>query len=240
LDLDGFYGYFCARIAFMSKEIFIAPEIYFEKFPPSFDHDGVLADTKSVVVARYNKDFNKSHCVDEVVRWKTIAYWAMTELGMDEESANALDNRYWYQMPELLETAKPKPGAVKITKALTDMDIWYPVITSREPEYEVSTFRWYQREMPWISPEQIFIRPNSEMDGEIFKVWMVKLLKRGIHFEDAKSHAVNLLSYTDTTVAYISNDPSLDSWPKLIRFSGVNGRLPDMRRAYRHFFGRFV
>lgn len=217
----------------MSKERLFSPETFFEKYKIGFDHDGVIADTRRPVVDEYNKIFGTKHSVEEIREYRTLARWAEEDFGTSKKAALEIDNYLWFKRPDILLCADPMPGAVKITKQLADRKIFFPIITSRLSSYRQSTFQWYEEKMPWINRNQIFIRENEEMTGEIFKVWMIKLLGVSAFFEDAPHHAKEIISYTEAMVILLNNDPALDDFigNKMIRISSKNNQTPTLQEA---------
>ena len=222
----------------MSKERLFNSETFFEKYKIGFDHDGVIADTRRPVVDEYNKIFGTKHNVEEIREYRTLARWAEEDRGTNKEAALEIDNYFWFKRPDILLRADPMPGAVEITKQLADRKMFFPIITSRLSSYRKSTFQWYEEKMPWINRNQIFIRENDEMTGEIFKTWMIKLLEVSAFFEDAPHHAKEIISYTDAMVILLNNDPILDDFigDRMIRIFSNNNQLPTLHEAQSRLF----
>jgi len=214
----------------MTKERLFNPESFFEKYKIGFDHDGVIADTRQPVVDEYNKIFGTNHTIDEMREYHTLAKWAKEDLGVSEEAALEIDSHLWFERPDILLRAEPMPGAVEFTRWLVDKKISFSIVTSRLPSYRQSTFEWYERKMPWISNDKIFIRENDEMAGEIFKVWMIKILGVNLFFEDLPHHAKEIISYTDAVVVLLNNNPILDhiAGDQIIRITSSGDRLPTL------------
>lgn len=213
----------------MTRERLLTPEQFFRTYPPATDNDGVMSDTRAVVVEEFNRRFGTNHTVDEVNKWNIVTIWSQ-DLGMSPEEAKEVDKSLWYD-PDLLINAQPVPGAVEFTRTLSEYGIIIPVISTRPPVFKPSTIEWYHHHMPWIPSDQIYLRQNSEMSGPIFKAWMIRILGRKVFFEDVPDHAKTVLDYTDCRVVFISNSGVLDHYDRrrLIRVPGVNGSAPDMR-----------
>jgi 5'(3')-deoxyribonucleotidase len=222
----------------MSKEKLFSPETFFEKYKIGFDHDGVIADTRRPIVDEYNKIFGTKHSVEEIREYRTLARWAEEDFGTSKKAALEIDNYLWFKRPDILLRAGPMPGAVEITKQLADRKIFFPIITSRLSSYRQSTFQWYEEKMPWINRNQIFIRENDEMAGEIFKTWMIKLLEVSAFFEDSPHHAKKIINYTDALVILFNNNSSLDNYAgdQMIRITSKINRLPTLQEAQKTLF----
>jgi len=222
----------------MSKERLFSREVFFEKYKIGFDHDGVMADTRTPVVEEYNKIFGTEHTVNEMREYRTLARWAEEDLGVSEEAALEIDNYLWFKRPDILLRAKPMPGAVEITKQLADRKIFFPIITSRLPSYRQSTFEWYEEEIPWVKRDQIIIRESDEMDGEIFKVWGIQFFGITAFFEDARHHGKEIIIYTDTKLILLSNSSVLDhlAGNQMIRIASKINQLPTLQEAQDYLF----
>ncbi|MBU0572289.1 hypothetical protein KKH23_01300 [Patescibacteria group bacterium] len=222
----------------MSKEKLQSPEDFFKKHKIGFDHDGVIANTRTPVVDEYNRIFRTNHTVDEMREYRTLARWAEEDFGISKKAALEIDNYLWFKRPDILLRARPMPGAVEITKQLADRKIFFPIITSRLPSYRQSTFEWYEEKMPWIKRDQIIIRENDKMKGEIFKARMIGLLGVNAFFEDALHHAEVIINHTDALVILLNNDSALDDFigDKMIRIVGDNNQPPTLHDAQNTLF----
>lgn len=221
----------------MTKERLATPEEFFTKYPLSFDHDGVIANTRGHVVKKVNKELGTNYVVADIDDW----FWArnaLVEHGWDDDSATEFNNKQWFDKDSLFEVP-PTEGAVEFLKWLYDRDLDYHVITSREPQLRESTLGWYQTHAPFVDEERIIISPVKERRGDFFKVWAVKfLVNPAVHIEDSTDHAKLILDYTDTAVGYMSSSKTLDylNYPNLIRlldseseptFKGVREKIMD-------------
>jgi hypothetical protein len=213
----------------MSIERLKGPEHFFKNERPSTDFDGVLVNSRKVVVEEFNRMFGTTYSEKDIHQWAAITRWAI-ELGYSKEEAREIDDYLWYQRPDLLFMAPPIGGALEFTRWFAERGIILPIITSRTPDLKDCTITWVEKWMDWISPDQVMIRRNNEMSGEIFKVWMINLLDRGIHFEDALAHTKMIFGYTDSKVVLLSNSLVLDHYPKdrLIRVPGEDGGIPNL------------
>lgn len=225
----------------MSKERYRTPfnrEMFLETLTHGFDHDGVMADTRTPVVEEYNKKFETNHTVDEIQEYRTLARWAKEDLGANKKLALKIDNHFWFGRPDILLRAKPMPGAVEITKNLVERKKHFQIITSRIPSYRQSTFQWYEENMPWIDRDKIIIRETEEMTGEIFKAWAIKFFGVGVFFEDAPHHAKEIINYTDALVILLNNSLSLDSYAgdQIIRITSKINQLPTLQEAQEFLF----
>jgi 5'(3')-deoxyribonucleotidase len=225
----------------MSKERLNIPvnrEEFFEEHEFGFDHDGVMADTRTPIVDEYNKIFGTEHTVNEIREYRTLARWAEEDLGISKKAALEIDNYLWFKRPDILLRAKPMPGAVEITKQLADRKKISRIITSRLPSYRQSTFEWYEEELPWIKRDKIIIRETNEMDGEIFKVWGINFFGISAFFEDMHHHGREIIIYTDAKLILLSNSSALDSLAgnQMIRIASKINQLPTLQEAQNYLF----
>ena len=220
----------------MFPERLHSPEHFFKVYKPSTDNDGVLCDLKTTVVKEFNRMFKTERQPDEIRGWQTIVEWSM-ELGMSKEEGLRVDNYLWYD-PDLVFRALPIAGAKDFTRAFAERGIDLTIITSRPSHLREVTKAWFELHMPWIEESRIVMRKSEDLEGDIFKTWMIPRLGIGIHFEDSTTHAKNILDYTDARVVLLSNSGVLDYYPKdrLKRFSGRQGLLPDMRTVNKTLF----
>jgi len=144
---------------------------------------------------------------DEIRGWQTIVEWSM-ELGMSKYD------------PDLLFRALPIAGAKDFTRAFAERGIDLTIITSRPPHLREVTKAWFELHMPWVEESRIVMRKSEDLEGDIFKTWMIPRLGIGIR------------------VVLLSNSGVLDYYPKdrLKRFSGRQGLLPDMRTVNKTLF----
>lgn len=230
----------------MSKEHLVTPENFFRIYKPGSDVDGVVAFTKKSVTDVFNKEFGTNHKPEEIRSWFTVADWA-EKLGMGKREAMAINNKYWYE-PEVLFAAPLIPGAFEFTATLSHDGINLPFITSRPfflngrkvPGMKESTIEWFKQNLPHVKENQIYMQEVDEMGGEIFKVFTVQCLGRGIFFEDVPSHAKLILDYSKAIVVLLSNSAVLDAdylaGGRLTRISKEDGSIPDLHLVNQMFF----
>jgi hypothetical protein len=216
----------------MWKERLRTPEDFFLRNPPSTDLDGVLIDSRTPVVREFNRIFGTSHKTSDMHGWHQIARWAI-EQGMDERSAFKLDEQLWYHRPDLLFEAELTPGALSFVNWFLDRGISLPAITSRPPHLAEVTHAWFEERLPQFPKKDIYINQDESLDDQIFKVLMIQVLGRRIHFEDSIGQTKLILNYTDALVVLLSNSIVLDLDSgvyknRVLRFGGRDGQLPDL------------
>lgn len=195
---------------------------------PGFDNDGVISDTRSLVLDFVNKQL-KTNYVDRDIRdWNQVSIWAK-ESGWTSDKALELDNYVWYD-PEFLKKAKLIPGARKLTDFLLHEKVPFKIITSRLPHLVKSTFEWYEENLPEIPKENIIIWPIKEMAGGIFKSFNINRYNLGVFFEDVPEQALDIVSHTDARVFLLSNIGTYDGMHpgKLCRIGGENGNCANL------------
>ncbi len=212
------------------REKVVTPEEFFSKYPPSSDMDGVLCNTRKHVAEEFNKRFGTSYTTFDIRDYRAVSKWAVV-LGMSKKEAMAIEKKLWFD-PDIIFRAEPLPGAVKFTRWFAERNIALPVNTSRRPNIRDATIAWFEKWMPWIKEENVYMQKNQEMPGDIFKAWMNRILGRGIHFEDAPEHAKAVLDYTDAFVVLISNLIEIDGYypDRLLRIPETKGIGPEMHR----------
>ncbi|RLC32650.1 hypothetical protein DRH13_01465 [Candidatus Woesebacteria bacterium] len=225
----------------MSKErkpLLINREEFINNQILGFDHDGVLSYSRQPVVDEYNKQFGTNHSTDEIKGFNALAKWAEEDLGASREEAQEIHDYFWYKRPDILLRAKPMPGAEAITKELALRGKDFRIITSRPHTFQKSTLKWYRKNMPWISKDQIHIRTTDEMVGEIFKAWTIDHTGVTVFFEDAIHQAKYITTYTDATVVLLNNGPLYDipNRDKIIKITSFKNRLPTLQEAEHTLF----
>jgi len=199
----------------------------------SVDHDNTVCDTKGIVVEKFNEEFGTNHQAIEIREWRSLADWCCA-LGMNDEEALAVNQRYWYD-PDLINLALPNPGAIEFLEKANRMGR-LRINSSRPYEQLDATVAWYRQYVPVIRPEQIVVGlPDVVVPGDILtqavtKAWIVRLFNCRSHVEDVAFHAKFILDNTDAFVFLLSDDASLDTKYKtrLMRFGGINGKPADM------------
>lgn len=195
----------------MAKERLTTPEVFFQKYPLSVDHDGVMADTRSYVVQKVNAVLKTDYFVTDIDDWFWVRNVAV-EHGWDLERATELHNKLWSD-PNSLFQVPPTEGAIDFMRWFYDRGIKVPVITSRTSDLIKTTIDWYEEHMPFVDKKQIVISKNDEMRGDFFKVWAVKyMITPAIHIEDSTHHAQQIINYTETVVAFMSGSRALDMY----------------------------
>lgn len=222
----------------MRKEIIRNTEEFFSKFPVSFDHDGVIADTRTLVVNEINDLFNTNYIATDIRNWNWV-YDIALKHGLKEKDALSLDMDLWYN-PDTLFKAPVLEGAYEELFWFYSRGIEPPIITSRNSKFRESTFSWYEEHLPFVNRKTIFIRENEELNGEIFKVFGINFFNTSFHFDDSVDQTRFILDNSDTHVALLSNSRILDDRTKLIRLPGFDElTLPNMVGANQKVFDRF-
>ena len=132
----------------MSRERTQTPlnrENFFEKQIIGFDNDGVISGSREAAVDAYNKLANTNRTVNEIKKFNALIDWAMEDMGMTEGEASWINDEIWYRRPDILFKAKPRPGAIELTKELSARKRPFYIITSRPKEFVQSTIDWYQK-----------------------------------------------------------------------------------------------
>lgn len=205
----------------MSKEILRTPEDLFKFYKVIVDHDGVMADTRTLAIAEINETLGTDYTVSDINGWHWVSEIAQ-KYGMKLNEAHALEDKVWYD-PDFLIQAKPLAGAYEFMKWFYERSLKVPVATSRNPELRNSTMSWYEENMPFVDRNMIFIRRNYEFTGEIFKVFTVgRVTDPAIHFEDSVEQARLILDYTNVKVALLSNSCVLNHRDGLIPLPADN------------------
>lgn len=208
-------------------------QLYYLLAYASIDHDNSVCNTKGQITEEFNKDFGTNHKVIEIVRWNSVADWAL-DLGYSQTEASAINHRLWYN-EFLINQAKPNPGAIEFLEKVKR--IGNPLINSSRPYEQLQgTVDWYKKYAPFWDTERIvvglpdIVRAGDLMAQAVSKAWIVKLFKCRSHIEDVTLHAKLILDTTDAFVFFLSDDPSLDEAYKgrIMRFGGVNGAHPDL------------
>lgn len=222
----------------MPKEILFNREIFFEEHEFGSDHDGVMAYSRQPVVEEYNNMFETNRSTEEIKGYLALAQWAKEDLGVSDEEAMKIHDNLWYGRPDILLRAEPMPGAEALTKELVQRGKKIQIITSRPPNFRDSTLEWYRINMPWISGDQINIRINEEMTGEVFKAWTINRTGVEVFFEDAIHHAKNITTYTNALVILLNNGPifSIPNRDRVIRITSLANRIPNLQEAQNALF----
>src|SRR3989344_6175622 len=148
----------------MSKEILRSPEEFFRTNPISVDHDGVMADTRTLIVNEVNEIFSTNYLATDIRTWDWV-YEIAIKHGMDENGARHLNTKLWYR-PDFLSKAKPLEGSREFMYWFYERGIDVPVVSSRNPEFYESTMMWYEEKMPFVNRSKIFIRKNFEFSED--------------------------------------------------------------------------
>lgn len=225
----------------MSKERIILPvnrEAFLENNEFGFDHDGVMASSRQSVVEEYNKIYGTNRSTEEIKGYLVLTEWAKEDLGVCDEEAMEIHDYLWYGRPDILLRAEPMPGAEALTKELTQKGKNIQIITSRPPSFRDSTLEWYRVNMPWISRDQINIRTNEEMIGEVFKAWTINRTGVEVFFEDAIHHAKSITTYTNALVILLNNGPifSIPNRDRVIKITSLVNSIPNLQEAQNALF----
>lgn len=208
----------------MTKEIERSPEILLLNDRPITDFDGPRGDIHSFAIEIANKELGTDYKVTDIREWNAIRKFALAE-GWPIEDAISLQTKCYYN-PDNLIKVKPLPGAVELSLWYYNQGEKFPTVTSRDPKYKDVTFAWHEMHMPWIPHEDIFIRENDEMEGEVFKAFIIKKFGYNLFFEDNLSQAKFVLDYTSASVILVSHLGNLDGYEpnRLLRIGsdGIN------------------
>ena len=219
----------------MFKERLKNTEQFFRLNPPSTDMDGVLINSRVVVLAEFNRLLGTDYQIEDMYGWHQLTNWAI-EQGLERKEAERLDIELWYHRPDLLLQAPPIAGALEFVNWFIRRGISLPAITSRPAHLKDVTYAWFEKHLPDFPKKDIYIRHDDSLAGDIFKVLMIKKLGRKVHFEDSVYHAQAILDYTEAGVVLLSNSGVLDyhfgqAGRRIWRFSGQNDKLPDLQEV---------
>jgi hypothetical protein len=205
----------------------------------SFDHDGVIADTRTWVTNSFNTKYNQSYHPNDLRHFNSVIDWC-TEAGLSLAEAKDENRRLWYT-PESLFGAKPVDGAIDFLYELHMRRKNYIINSSRIPLLHASTLEWYQTYAPFVEPERIRTGLPDISDGGVTKVYRILTERKIIHFEDVPDQACDVINYTDAHVFLLSNlqPPHLEqpNRNRLTHVKGSGGNLPNFWGIHRLFFG---
>lgn len=207
----------------------------------SLDMDGVIADSRIPAAAEFNRRYGTNHNAQEITSWESVQEWGL-ELGMTEEEAIHQDKDIWSRS-DVLFNSPVMPGALEFLTRLHELGVKPPVITSRLPIHKDMTIHWFRTFITVVSPEQLYIRANEDIEGENFKPPVIEVKSLLLHVDDAPNHGEQILRRTKAGLILLSNDPGIDflfdnleTSPRFIRLAGMDGRYPDMWPVYNIFF----
>lgn len=214
----------------MSQISFINIDELLRTYKLSFDADGVLINSRAPVVKVFNKLLKTDYKQEDVNSWRAIFKWAM-KAGLNKDEAFKLDRKLWTD-PEILFKSPPMPGAVEFTRKLHEQGIKLTVATSRIPKFKESTIDWFRKWMPWI--EQVYIRENKDIPGEVFKAEAVKQIGSRVHFEDDPVHAKSILDRTEACVVFIPHIKEIPNFNsnRVIQISTKSNEIPNLWHVY--------
>jgi hypothetical protein len=207
----------------------MCPEEFFKIHRPAVDHDGVICDTRQHVLNFVNNALGTKYANRDIRHWHSVRDWA-TQSGMSMVDAEDLEEYVWFN-PDFLRQAKPIPGAIEMCRWLTDHGIHLRVITSRRPNLLESTIDWYREHVSNLKLGNIHLQTTGEMEGSIFKAFMISRLGADVYFEDVPQHALDILNYTNASVVLLSNLSSPHSYKdsgRIYRISGEQGLVPNL------------
>jgi hypothetical protein len=200
--------------------------------------DGILTDLRTQVVKMFNEKFGTSYTTFDILDYHAVYKWSL-ELGQSKNAAGDIQEWLWFD-PEVLMEVQPVSGALKFVNWFIDRDIDIPIITSRrsDPKTVDVTHKWINKWIPNFPLRNLYMQKgNSKASGDIFKAQTIKLLKRGIHFEDVYEHAKTILDLTDSLVVLHSNLSIVDNsnHKRLIRIPEKPGVGPTLEEINKHF-----
>jgi hypothetical protein len=186
----------------------------------SVDHDGVMADSRANAIEQFNRIMGTKYSAKEIIVWNGIELLAIKE-GLYEEEAKKLNFQIWYTA-EMLSTAKPVKGAVEFMYKAYRKGYEIPIISSRPPELKQATLLWYEKYMPWIPKDNIYVGTPDVGNGAVSKNITVVCTGRKLHIDDYPVHMDMILEKTDYMKGIlISDDSSLDE-----KYKGRLTRVP--------------
>ena len=203
-------------------------EKFFKENNPGLDNDGVIRDTRTLVLDFVNCELKTGYRDVDIRHWHAVRQWAL-ESGWPQQRAIDLENYVWFD-PSFLMQAEVLPGAEKFTSKLVDLKIPFKVITSRRPQLIKSTYEWYEEKLPKIPRQNISIWPTVEMKGGILKSFNINMFNLGAMFEDVPEQAMDIASNTDAYIFLLSNIGRFDGMfrDRLFRVSGENGSCANL------------
>ena len=205
------------------------PETFFQTNKPAVDHDGVICDTRQHVLDFVNQRLETNYVNRDIRHWHSVRDWAR-KAGMLATEAENLEEYVWFNS-DFLRQAKPAPGAVEMCDWFVEHEIDLHVITSRRPNLLSSTVDWYQEHVPSLKSENIHLQTTSEMEGGIFKAFMVGKLEIGVYFEDVPQLALDVLNYSNAFVVLMSDISLPHSYrdsDRVHRILGEQGKIPNL------------
>lgn len=205
----------------------------------SVDHDGIISDTRKLVTDEFNLRFKTSHTPDEIRDWNTVVGWGLGA-GLSLDEAKAQNDDLWYN-GDLLKKADLVPGAYEFMYEAYKLGVQIPINSSRRPELYESTVEWYASRMSFVIPEQIHVGLRDIPDGELSKLWMIKIEGKSIHIEDSYSQVKIILDNSDIFVILLANKKFfVDSnhQGRFTQITGKDGQMPTMKQVYDLFFSK--
>ena len=226
-----------------------SPKNFFLNNRPFRDHDDTMAASRKLIAEHFNKKYDDNRHPLEMRGYRNVFYW-LREKGYSEKEALEREASIWWD-PDLLYKGEPIKGAIEFSKKMDDYKIPFPVVSARKDHPGItpiilknmldSTVAWYEKWMPWVSPDDIHLQKGNEFESYIYKPWILEQLGAGIYFEDSPTFTESILTYTDNIqVCLLSNQvvaSHIDN-PRLITINGINGELPNMMQAYEMFIGK--
>lgn len=198
------------------------------------DLDGVLADTRSAAINRYNSILGATRSPLEIRSWLGIYDLGLKD-GLARDEALELNRLCWFD-PDLVSAIKPLPGAIELVRWFSERNLSLPIVTSRPPEFTQITFDWLEEWLPDIKRDRVYIQNPMHLRGDVFKAFMVKHFDFDLHLEDVPDHARTVLNYTDASVFLISDVGVIDHYlGRMRRFGSTNGLIPDLTGVVKLF-----
>lgn len=158
------------------------------------DIDQVVCNSEEQVISELKRRFPKLKFSPEVITdWDWIQKTPLLDF-LTAQERKELDWGLWND-PSLLLASEPYQDALPILKSLANAGAELSFVTSREPHLFEITHQWFDQWLPWVGPEQIFIRPkiqNPQMDRVEFKKKIAVEREFSVFIEDDPKAAILL------------------------------------------------
>lgn len=129
-----------------------------------FDMDGVLADTQTEVLRRYNAEYNKSYALEDIVEWD-----------LRKVQSPGTDMCKYFDEPGFFLGLEPMVNSQKVVEILSGMGINLFVASASPSRAVHEKALWLQMHFPVIPKENFcFITRKDVLHGDI-------LLDDGLH-----------------------------------------------------------
>lgn len=204
----------------------------------SFDIDAVTQKTYTLALNNASHKFGKYIDINELKTYWALADITQKHLGTsaDESMVIAIslwNNDYVYGESPLM------PGILNLLTMFNEAKIPYIFISSRPAEFLETTKKYFEKNLPFVNPENIIMTRVNPNPGGAYKAAMIDKYGVGLHIEDSFEEAKSIVGATPARVIMIPQpwndhdrfeharikylgsfvDPSVGSYP-LLKFLG--------------------